>query len=249
MDYNQQEDKNMATSSEKIKILISNDNVLNIYQFGSRVYGSHNPNSDWDYIVVSKLYFDPEDINIHVFTEAQYQLALNRCDIQALECQYCDDEFKLKETIKFKFKVVKSELRRSISTIVSNSWVKGKKKLIVTGDYDQHLALKSIFHSVRILDFGIQIATDDRIVNFCSMNYFYADLRKLAETYQRDELWNKIDEKYRGFYNTQSSVFKSLCPKDLTETNNKNLLVSILTKHKLENNEELINDILSLLEK
>ncbi len=237
------------TSTEKIKQLKNNDNILNIYQFGSRVYGSTTINSDWDYIVVAKMYFDPEDINIHVFTEKQFQLALNRCDIQPLECLFCDDQFKIKETIKFDADIIKTELRRSISTITSNSWVKGKKKLIVTGDYDQHLALKSIFHSLRILDFGIQIASEGRIVNYSSMNYIYNDIRSMSDRYQRDELWNKIDEKYREFYNKQGTVFKALCPKDLTEINNKSNLLKILKKYKLDDNSELISDLLILLEK
>ena len=95
-------------------------------------------------------------------------------------------EFILKETIKFKLvqnKQFSENLRTSISTITSNSWVKGKKKLIITVDYDLNLALKSVFHSLRILDFGIQISENKKIVNFSNCNWILVELKKLSSEF------------------------------------------------------------------
>ncbi len=77
---------------------------------------------------------------------------------------YNDNILKMTNDLGITFKLDKTKLRVAISTIVSNSWVKGKKKLIVQGDYDLNLAIKSTFHSLRILDFGTQIAMEGKII-------------------------------------------------------------------------------------
>ena len=123
----------------------------------------------------------------------------------------------------------RQKLRMSISTIASNSWVKGKKKLLVSGDYDVKLAIKSVFHSLRILDYGIQIATSGKVYEWDSMNYVLEDLRKLS--YQREDLWNAIDTKYRKVFNSKSSEFKSLAPKDSTTKDLKQQLLNVFNKY------------------
>lgn len=96
------------------------ENILNVYVFGSHVYGSNNENSDLDVIIVAKEWFESNDINVHVYNVEQFQALLNRHDIQALECIYSDDKFKLKNTIDFKLDTIDlQKLRVSISTIAS----------------------------------------------------------------------------------------------------------------------------------
>lgn len=237
------------STQDKINKYLVDPNVVSIYQFGSRVYGSHHENSDYDYIIIVKDFFDSGDINIHVFSRIEFIMALERCDIQALECMFLNDKFILKQETKYNIAINKSRLRTSISTITSNSYVKCKKKLIVTGDYDLNVGLKSFFHSLRILDFGIQLATEQKIYNYGSMNYVYDDIRKMSETLHRDQLWNAIDSKYREFYNKQSSLFKSLCPKDLTQINKKAELVNLMSKNNIPVTDDIINQIVNIFEK
>ena len=222
-----------------------NESILNIYKFGSHVYGTNDENSDEDYIVVAKEYFESKDINLHVFTVNQFQDQLNNCDIQMLECYFLTDLHILKEFHKFNFILDKSKLRTAISTISSNSWVKGKKKLTVMGDYDVRLAIKSVFHSLRILDLGIQIAREGRIIDYSSSNFILDDLKRLANQFQHGELWQKIDEKYRKIFNSRSSEFKALAPKDMKEINQKEELKKVLNKHGVKN-DILTDEILSL---
>lgn len=226
-------------------------NVLNIYIFGSRLYGTATVLSDVDMILVVKEWFDSKNINTHVYTVSQFQLLLDRFDIQALECVFAPKQWVLKDGKHFDMPVIdKSKLRVSISTIASNSWVKGKKKLTVAGDYDLYLAIKSIFHSLRIIDYGIQIASSGMIQNFSTMNYVLEDLRKLSEEYQREELWQKIDDKYRKVYNSTSTRFKELAPKDLSEKNNRIQLALILDKFRMGSyDEKVLDEILNLFQK
>lgn len=227
---------------------ISKENLVNVYNFGSKIYGTYNMNpehpSDKDYIKVVKEFVTSDNIDVHIFTVEQFQSLLNDHDIQMLECYFSDDVCKY-ETHYFDFKLDLSKLRTSISTIVSNSFVKGKKKLIVTGDYNEWLGLKSIFHSLRILDYGIQIAEHGKIVNFKSMNYVLEDLIKMSKVDQRNELWDAIETKYKSIYNSMNSRFKILCPKDLTEKNKKSKLIKILSEYNI-NNEDLVNELLTI---
>ena len=225
---------------------LNDENNLNIYRFGSYIYKSNNEFSDEDYIIVMREYYETKDINVHHYSVSQFQDLINRHDIQALECMFLDTKFILKQNYTFNFSLDKSKLRTSISTIASNSWVKGKKKLIVTGDYNLNLAIKSIFHSLRILDYGIQIAEHHKIINYASMNYVLEDLYKLSKTYQRNELWEIIDTKYRKLFNSKSSLFKELCPKNLDEANKKIIIEKLFIKYNI-NNQDLINEILQIL--
>lgn len=201
-----------------IQDFLVDDNCVNIYPFGSRVYGSHNNNSDYDYIVVVKEKVISTDVNIHIYTIQEFQHLLDNCEIQTLECVVAPKNFVWKERYEFDVNIDKTKLRTSISTISSNSWVKGKKKLTVLGDYDLNAGLKSVFHSLRILDFGIQIGLHVKIINLSSMNYVLFDIQKMSETYNYVELWNMIDIKYRSLYNVKNTQFKKLCPKDTVET-------------------------------
>ena len=234
----------------KIEDLIKDNNVLIIYRLGSHVYGTNNENSDEDFIVVAKEYFDSQNINIHVYTLEQYKLALANHDIQALECHFLPYKhvLKIKGDLGINFTLDKSKLRVSISTIASNSFVKGKKKLTVSGDYDVNLAIKSVFHSLRILDFGIQIASEGIISNYSSMNWLLDDLRKLSEQYQRDELWNAIETKYKKLFNNKSSQFKALAPKNLEERDKKNKLLKLLNDSGLDSDgtEDLADSIMEI---
>lgn len=220
---------------------INDANILNIYKFGSHLYKTNHEKSDEDFIIVVKKWYASADINVHVFTIDQFQRLLDNCDIQMLECYFSTQ--KIKEEHQFHFHLDKAKLRTSISTICSNSWVRGKKKLTVMGDYDKYLAIKSIFHSLRILDFGIQLAESGRIYDFSSMNYVLTDLQRLSEQYENIELWTAIDEKYRKKFNSLSSHFKSLCPKNTQEAVKRKELEEIFATFSIEN-EELFTQLL-----
>lgn len=233
----------------KIQKYLNDNNVLNIYQFGSFLYGSQNCYeghiSDEDYIIVAQEYFDSNDINIHVYTYYQFKHNLSLCDIQMMECYFAPDEFKIKETVKLNFTPNPYYIRKSTSTISSTSWVKGKKKLTISADYDLWLAIKSIYHSLRILNFGYQILLNGKIVNFSEMNYVLYDMIKMSETLKRNDLWEAIDTKYRQKYNSLKSEIKKIVPKE-PDSNYRDEIKNILSKYRIDN-EFLLNELCMLL--
>lgn len=222
------------------------DNILNIYKFGSHCYGTNDEQSDFDYIIITKNFVESNNINHHYITFEIAQSLLDNMDIQMLECYFLPKEHIVKESIKFSFNIDLQKLRVSISTIASNSFVKGKKKLIVTGDYDLRAGIKSYFHSLRILYYGKQLAQQYIIYDYKGVNYILDDLKQLSQQYQRIELSQKIEEKYKPLYNKLSSEFKQLAPKDLSEKNKKLTIEKLLQKYNIHN-EELTCELIGIL--
>ncbi len=206
-------------------------NTLNVYRFGSHVYGTNNENSDEDFYVVQENYTKSPSTDIHHISRLEFQILLDKQDIQALECFFVPNEYVLKKSTEFTFNLDKTKLRKSISTVSDGAWQKGRKKLTVAADYDKKLALKSIFHALRIRDIGIQVATHGKIISYSRMNYILEDLYKLGDLYERNELWDKIDSKYRKVYNDLRSTFVELCPKDNTRNIKIGKIQEILKMH------------------
>jgi len=191
--------------------------VFCVYIFGSRVYGTSGPTSDWDIIMVANNSVDSTELsglkrglyNIHVYTPKKFKEDLDWHRINNLECIFAPGWAKLKEDIKWDFKLDASKLRHSISHISSNSWVKCKKKLAQDEYYS---GIKSIFHSIRIPMFGLQIANFGKIVDFAEANYIWDDITfKSLPQYMRSKkewTWDELDNKWRHTLNSVLTQFR-----------------------------------------
>lgn len=183
--------------------------VSNIYAFGSQVYGTNNENSDYDYFIIGKSSVEAkeikiDDINVHVYTYDKFLADLNWHRIQNFECIYAPQWAKVQEDIKFdNFKLDLNKLRHSISHVNSNSWVKCKKKMEQDENY---IGLKSLFHSLRIPMFAIQIIKYGKIIDYTVANEMWADISIFTN-------WEDLKEKYQPINNKIMSEFKSLAPK------------------------------------
>jgi predicted nucleotidyltransferase len=189
-----------------------------VYPYGSRVYGTADDASDHDYqIVINDKDFMKHDwvnklaqrgFDLHVWSEMNWNFALNDHRVFAMECLFLPKDQVVYDGLKFQHKLNKSKLREEFSRVASNSWVKAKKKLIVEADYNERIAKKSIFHSFRILDFGVQIAKEGRIVDYNSTNELYHEIMGLPAD------WETIDATLRGRHNALASEFRNVCPKE-----------------------------------
>jgi predicted nucleotidyltransferase len=181
-----------------------------IYVFGSRVYGTSGYSSDWDFIMiannaVSNQEIRSGDFNIHVIVPDEFEKMLKAHHPGAIECFYAPQEFRLLETIKFDFKISIPSLRHSFSHVSSNSWVKCKKKL---EQNDYYIGVKSLFHSLRIPMFGIQIAKDGYISDFSCANKIYDIIFS-----RNDWTWDELDEKFRPLKNQILTDFRKVTQK------------------------------------
>jgi len=182
------------------------DNVVCVYPYGSRVYGTYRPNSDHDFIIVVKKkikeQFSDNLININFYTVEEHRQRIEDHEISALECQFLKSGI-LKETMKFPFKLDIAKLRHSLSAKSSNSWVKCKKKLTVEADLDMAVGRKSMFHAFRIIDFGIQIVKTGKIENYDSCNSFFYEIFNYYD-------WLSLFEEFKPRYNQIMSDFRAI---------------------------------------
>ncbi|MGW8181205.1 MAG: hypothetical protein ACWGQW_20945, partial [bacterium] len=100
-----------------------------------------------------------------------------------------------------------AKLRKSFSAKASNSWVKAKKKIEVHQEY--RLGRKSLFHCLRILEFGTQIAMRGRIVDYSAANLVWEKIQE-----QGFETWQEYKDYWQPIYNNARTAFRLLAPKE-----------------------------------
>jgi len=164
---------------EKLKLDYAN--VLNIYPYGSKIYGTANDASDDDYIIVFKTSLlpsgsfkdnavssDDRKIQGTCYSRGGFIDAINNYQISALECIFLPEEKIIQKKMNFgRNKIDQKELARKIITTASSSWHFAK---LSHRDRHYESCAKNIFHALRILDFGIQIKEHKRIVDYTSSN-------------------------------------------------------------------------------
>lgn len=203
-----------------------------VEHYGSTVYKTRTEKSDIDLICIVESPDDIYDIyqsqdypalfdyntnvDLHIISEVSFQRLLDEHDIMALETWYQlhEDDKSL-----FKFQLNLDTLRRKVSAVVSNSWSKARKKLDIPEE-DDYIALKSLFHSIRILSYGIDIAENNKIdyLNVlidgdkitCS-NLWHRILQK----YEAGWRWKEFKAKYTPIQNKNATIFRELAPKKL----------------------------------
>lgn len=191
-----------------------NKKVLNIYHYGSFVYGTNNENSDKDFIVVvegkenydNQLNIDGNDYTI--YDEESFENKIKLHEISILECLFLDEKFIEQEDKKFNFELDLQQLRISISAKCSNSYAKARKKLEVEKDFNPLVAKKSLFHVLRILLFGKQIAIYGKIIDYQEANHYFEDIMNIDSND-----WKIFKEKYQPIANNLKTDFRKYAPK------------------------------------
>ena len=179
--------------------------------YGSRVYGTHSENSDYDYMAIVPANrradtgeeYRHGNTNIHIYNKIDFQDQLNRHKVHALEAYFLDERV----AKDFVFKLHIPTLRESFSEKASNSFVKAKKKIEKEKDY--YIGWKSLFHSLRILNFGVQIAKKNEITDYGAANQIWFDILT-AQQYN----WDYFKQKYQPVYNALATEFRKLAPKE-----------------------------------
>lgn len=196
--------------------------VINVYLYGSHVYDTNTPTSDIDYIIVYDQDIDFSDtlktkigdmeMNATLISPTYFKKMVDDHKIDALECIFIREDWK-HETMNFNFKLNLENLRKSISSVSSNSWVKCMKKL---ADGEDYIGKKSLFHSFRILDYGIQVAIHGSIISYTqpqSGALEYDTFKDLLNEIMSMKSWDEIKNKYQKTHNKLKSEFKIVAPK------------------------------------
>lgn len=162
------------------KFNLAEDKIVNIYPFGSRVYGTESEKSDYDFWVICKnniysnLFAEKrENISIHLYDENTFLEFLNQNKIPALECIYLPKELLLKYTKSFKFKSDIAKVRTNVAEKVKRDLYQAQGRF-ERGDV--LMAKKALFHAIRTADFGSQIIKDGKIGNYSSVTPVWQQL-------------------------------------------------------------------------
>lgn len=184
------------------------------YLYGSKVYGTADEESDIDYVQVSNSFegekqVSGQNVDITKYSPELFQKMLDDHDVSALECFFLPPNLvgKCGPCPEFNFQLDLAKLRRSFSAKASNSWVKAKKKIDVHQEY--RLGRKSLFHCLRILDFGIQIAEHGMIVDYSRANLMWTTIQE-----QGFETWQEYKDAWQSTYNNMRTEFRRLAPKE-----------------------------------
>lgn len=180
------------------------ESIKGICKYGSQVYGNIHKDSDFDFLIITEdttlsMDFLPLNSNYQILSPQEYQNDLNNHDIRAIETYFYLWEYGINN---FKFTLNLLKLRHAISEKASHSFVKSKKKIIQN---DVFIGQKSLYHSLRILMFGIQIAKYGKIIDFAEANQYWQDIIDTPN-------WECLKNKYQPIFNSLKSRFKQVCP-------------------------------------
>lgn len=177
--------------------------VRNIYLFGSQVYGTQREDSDYDFIVVACSMMDKQEIrhdnfNIHIHTPDIFLDGLKEYQMQYLECIYAPFFAKIQEKMiqpdkNFSLKLDMLKYKGMGQSF--NAFHKAKDRII---DGETFRGVKSLWHSLRILEFFRQIIENKKIVDFSASNEYWkmisADLEEHGDG--GDDDWDFYKNKY-----------------------------------------------------
>ena len=172
--------------------------VKNVYLFGSRVYGSAGIDSDYDLIVVANSMQEAAeirsgDLNIHIHTPDKFRKDLFDFDMHNLECLFAPDFARIQmkvPVVDANFKIKPEQLKFKAMSQSYNSFHKAKLKFL---DEDFYTGGKSLYHSLRILMFAIQIlGINRRIYNFGEAN----------------DIWKKVQNDILCMENSESEYLR-----------------------------------------
>ena len=171
--------------------------VLNIYPYGSKIYGTATEFSDDDYVIVYKSSLLPSGafkdnaitsddglIQGTCFSRSGFIDAINNYQITALECIFLPEDKVIQKKMDFKYKESKMNNKDLVYNIIktaSASWYNG---MLAWKDKNIIHSQKNMYHAIRILRFGLYIKENGFI------NY------NKAKKY-KEMIYN--NEKYRPF--------------------------------------------------
>ena len=208
--------KDFKFSLQEIKDLVGLPEwkILNIYMYGSRVYGTFNYDSDYDFLVIDNSLDRDREIkhgkyNIHIHTPDKFQDDLWKYQMVNLECVFAPSFARIQETIEYKkaFGFEPIKFKKSIFKQSHNSWMKSKMKF---REMDIERATKSLFHSMRILMFGIQVISENSIFDFSEANYYWQEISDIDE-YK----WNFFKEKFLPRKKDMEEILMKMEPKNV----------------------------------
>jgi hypothetical protein len=182
------------------------EDVLAIYQYGSRVYGTADKNSDYDYIIVMKrgmlengafrnnaISNDDRTIQGVVYSRGGFIDAINNYDIGALECLSLPKENVIFN--KWPFKVSEWNENAMVKAIIAKASNSRHNADQQSKNGNKWIGKKSMYHALRILYFGMQLKEHQKIIDFSECNEMYEDFMHVEDAeFDTRDYYDEFDE-------------------------------------------------------
>lgn len=194
---------------------IPQKDVVAIYPYGSRVYGCHTNTSDHDWVIVYRSYLLPSgafkdnaissDDRSHqavCFSRTGFQAAIDAYEITALECAFLPKDQRILSTMNFDIR--KWEPKEMAAAIISKASASWHLAVEAIRDMDEEKARKNIYHALRILGFGVQMAEMGRIADYSAYNHL------------RNAILHESDFTIKRYIGMRDSFMANLREKTLT---------------------------------
>ncbi len=187
---------------------VDKSEIVFIFLTGSHLYQTNHQDSDFDFAVVTKSLTKQEhlkDISINFYSENDFNDLLDQEEISILEWFFAPENFIFKTKNLPDHKIDLIQLRKSVSAKSNHSYSKAHKKLTVEKDLDIYVGQKSLFHSIRMLDFALQIVNHGRIQNFTNSNHYWYQIKTISD-------WSELKEKFKPVLNQLNSELRKKVP-------------------------------------
>lgn len=174
--------------------------VLNVYHWGSRVYGTHTPKSDYDFVIVTshntkeenlplvlgkpkvnaeeidKPYpmYDDEFINCIFIPLENWKFMLWTHKHEALECYFLPPRFKLLETAQIPFELDYEVLRRTVAVESKVRWRTAERQFVEVSEYTGR---KFLFHSLRYRIFAMHLIREGKLIDYSIANELWERIK------------------------------------------------------------------------
>lgn len=194
---------------------LKKNNIVNFYLFGSRLFGTANEKSDFDFIVVVNEWDGPfvlqcEDpsIDLTVYSIKVFKEKVLKNSYHEMLMIWLPKEYKLLETLSpleiIGSKIQSSNFRSTISLQAKQVWERSKETF-EKKDYVR--AKKGIVHALRIFILACQMSKG------CISDWTGAvKYTELMNKYENETDWKKINEIFRPIYNELHLEFTKSAP-------------------------------------
>lgn len=178
---------------------LKDEEVLNVYLMGSKLWGNASAKSDWDFLIVHGHWKNPSsslhslDIDATVLTKEEYLQRLNEHHFLEVITLYLPAPFVWKEAYKAmqtdRFTWDPKKLEAAVVEELDRDWRMTKKcfekKNVLKGK-------KIIVHAMRMLEIAVQLAENQKVTNWfvalpisrdMDMDYSHKDWNFFGSTY------------------------------------------------------------------
>lgn len=163
-----------------LQIIPNSENLYCGFSFGSRVYGNYSDLSDYDFILIYNNIQPIQQVvndkyTFNITTKEMFQKDLNEHKPYALECFFLDSQKVLLNPAKnFNFSLNYEKLRSAFEQKADNEFLLFRERFN-SGDFIR--GKKCLFHSIRILLFGLQIKKYGKIIDYSQANFIWENIK------------------------------------------------------------------------